>query len=401
MPAGSATKWLVPNLSTAAGLLSLYDTSAFGGAFRLGPEPDIGNNRQVQEKDTGGYFQADMETKIAGMPLRGNIGVRVVDTDMTSSGYTFLTGVAVPVTVNKKYQDTLPSLNLALEVRDDLLLRFGASKVMTRPDLGSLSPGASLSVSGSSRSVTVGNPNLEPFRANAYDVALEWSVAKGGLASVALFQKDIGSLVQTLTINGPFTGNPFGLPDNLATAACGATVGCSPSANWNFSAPINSQGGTVKGFELNYQQPFRFLPGLLENTGVITNYTYASSRVGYLNSAGAVVATRDLTGLSRNAYAATAYYEDDKVSLRFSAAYRQKYLTRVPGQEAGTDVDGTNSTLNFDASLQYTINEHLKLSLEGINLTDEAQDQFNDSSNRVSYYHHTGREVLFGVHYRF
>jgi TonB-dependent receptor len=401
MPAGSTTRWLVPNLATATGLLSLNDPTAYGGAFRLGPEPDLGNNRRVRETDSGEYFQADIKTSVAGFPLRGNIGVRIVDTDMTSSGYTFLTGAAVPITVNKKYQDTLPSLNLALELRDDLLLRFGASKVMTRPDLGSLSPGASLSVSGSSRSVTVGNPNLDPFRANSYDVAVEWSLARGGLASVALFKKDIGSLVQTLTVNGPFTGNPFGLPDSLAIAACGATVGCSPSSSWNFSAPINSKGGTVKGFELNYQQPFRFLPGLLENTGVITTYTYASSRIGYLNSAGVVTATRDLTGLSRNAYSATGYYEDEKVSLRFSAAYRQKYLTRVPGQEAGTDFDGTNGTLNFDASFQYTLNDHLKLTVEGINLTDEVQDQFNDSSNRVSYYHHTGREFLVGMQYRF
>ena len=401
IPAGTPTSWLVPNLATASGLLSLYNPTAFGGAFALGPQPDIGNNRQVREQDSGEYFQADFKSQVWNFPFRGNIGFRVVDTEMNSSGYTFLTGAAVPVQVNKKYNDVLPSFNLAVDMRDDLLLRFGASQVMTRPDLGSLSPGASLSVSGSSRSVTVGNPNLDPFRAKAYDVAVEWSLSQGGLASVALFKKDIDSLVQTLSINGPFTGNPFGLPDSLAIAACGTTNGCSPSANWTFSAPINAQGGTVKGFELNYQQPFRFLPGLLQNTGVITNYTYASSRIGYLNSAGAVVATRDLTGLSRNAYNATAYYEDDTFSLRFSAAYRQKYLTRVPGQEAGTDVDGTNSTLNFDASFQYTLNDHLKLTLQALNLTDEVQDQYNDSSNRVSYYHHTGRELLFGVNYRY
>ena len=73
----------------------------------------------------------------------------------------------------------------------------------------------------------------------------------------------------------------------------------------------------------------------------------------------------------------------------------------VPGQEAGTDVDGTNSTLNVDASLQYTLTRHFKLTVEGINLTDEFQDQFNDSSDRVSFYHHTGREVLFGARYTY
>ena len=43
-----------------------------------------------------------------------------------------------------------------------LLVRFGAAKVMTRPNLGQLTPGAAVSVSGNNRTVTAGNPYLEP-----------------------------------------------------------------------------------------------------------------------------------------------------------------------------------------------------------------------------------------------
>ena len=64
-------------------------------------------------------------------------------------------------------------------------------------------------------------------------------------------------------------------------------------------------------------------------------------------------------------------------------------------------LEGANSTLNVDASVQYTWNQHLKFTLEGINLTDQFQDQFNDSSNRLSFYHHTGREILVGVRYTY
>jgi iron complex outermembrane receptor protein len=165
--------------------------------------------------------------------------------------------------------------------------------------------------------------------------------------------------------------------------------------------PVNTKGGPVKGFEVNYQQSFDFLPGPLKHTGALLNFTRVTSSIDYINGAGAVVATDDLTGLSRRSYNATIYYEDSKFSARVSAAYRSKYLTRVPGAEAGTDVDGTNKTFNLDASAQYTWNEHLKFTLEGINLTDEFQDQFNDSSNRLSFYHHTGREILVGVRYTY
>ncbi|OIQ64136.1 TonB dependent receptor [mine drainage metagenome] len=272
---------------------------------------------------------------------------------------------------------------------------------MSRPDLGSLTPGATVSVSGAARTVTAGNPNLDPFRAKAYDLSFEWYYQPEALISVAFFKKDVESFVQTLSTNTAFSGNPFGIPDSVAVAACGSASGCSPSANWTFSTPVNTPGGKLTGYEVSFQQPFKFLPGPLANTGVLLNYTHVDSSIQYLNSAGAVVATNDLTGLSRKSYNATLYYEDAKISARVSAAYRAGYLTKVPGQETGTAYDGTNETLNVDASFAYTLNDHLKITAEGVNLTDEFQDQFNGAQNLVSFYHHTGREFIFGVRYTY
>ena len=85
-PAGTAVNWLVPNLNVANSLLSLYDQTAFGGAFHIGPEPALGNNNSVTEKDTGGYIQADWHTELGSWPFRGNVGVRYVKTDQTASG---------------------------------------------------------------------------------------------------------------------------------------------------------------------------------------------------------------------------------------------------------------------------------------------------------------------------
>ncbi len=401
-PAGTAVNWLVPNLGVANSLLSLYDQTAFNGAFRLGSEPALGNNNGVREKDTGGYLQADWHTMIGSMPFRGNVGVRYVHTDETATGFTFLAGAPVGITASRKYSDTLPALNMVLEPMDNFLIRFAAAKVMARPNLGNLTPSVTVSVSGATHSVTAGNPNLDPFRAKAYDLSFEYYFNKDSLISLAFFRKDIDSFVQTKQQTAVFHGNSFGIPDSVAVAACGTLVGCdATNTQWTFTVPVNTPGGPVEGFEINYQQAFKFLPGLLANTGALINYTHVKSSIDYVNGAGVVVATNDLTGLSRESYNATLYYEDERISARVSAAYRSKYLTRVPGQEAGTDVDGTNSTFNLDASFQYTWNQHLKFTLEGINLTDEFQDQFNDSSNRVSFYHHTGREFLVGFRYNY
>ena len=43
----------------------------------------------------------------------------------------------------------------------------------------------------------------------------------------------------------------------------------------------------------------------------------------------------------------------------------------------------------------------LRLTLEGVNLTDEYQSQYVDSRQMLSVYHHTGREFLAGVRYTF
>lgn len=403
VPAGTVTTWLVPDLSVAKSVLGLYDETSFGGAFRLGPEPALNNNSSVREEDRGVYVQADWRTEIGGMPFRGNVGVRYVETEQSAKGFGFLGGAPVEIEAKTKYSDTLPSINMVLEPVENFLIRAAAAKVMSRANLGQLTPGATVNVSGASRTVAAGNPNLEPFRAKAYDLSFEWYFNRGSLVSLALFKKDIGSFVQNRQTITTFNNNPFGIPDSVAIAACGNLAGCdTTTTQWQFTVPVNTEGGPLKGFELSYQQAFTdILPGFLANTGLILNYTHVKSSIDYVNGAGVVVATDDLIGLSRKSYNATVYYEDDRFSARVSVAHRSGFYTRVPGAEAGTDFDGTNGTLNVDASLQYTWNDHLKFTLEGVNLTDEFQDQYNDSSDRVSFYHHTGREFLVGVRYTF
>jgi outer membrane receptor protein involved in Fe transport len=76
----------------------------------------------------------------------------------------------------------------------------------------------------------------------------------------------------------------------------------------------------------------------------------------------------------------------------------------VPASNAfpAQDAEGTNETLNVDLSASYTLNDHLSFSLEGLNLTDEFNDQFIDSnSNRVVVYTHTGRQYFVGARYKF
>ena len=168
------------------------------------------------------------------------------------------------------------------------------------------------------------------------------------------------------------------------------------------TTPINTSGGRLTGFEINVQQPFSFLPGAFKNMGVLLNYTQVKSKIDYLVSpTSATVIRDDLLNLSPKSANATLYYEDDTISARVSMSKRSSFLTRVPGQN-NNDVEGKNGTTNVDLSLTFKLGSGLELTLEGVNLSNEANDQFiSRARNSAVVYNVTGREYLVGLRYKF
>ena len=89
-------------------------------------------------------------------------------------------------------------MNLALDVTNEFIVRFAAAKVMARPQIGNsfsganyLVPTTSLAAGGPNFTASIGNVELDPFRATTYDLSFEWYFAPQSLLSLALFYKDI------------------------------------------------------------------------------------------------------------------------------------------------------------------------------------------------------------------
>ncbi|MDB5457522.1 MAG: TonB-dependent receptor [Caulobacter sp.] len=398
LPAGVVTSWLVPDIQKFASQLGIFSNT---GIYKLGTLENTsarGATGSVTEDDRGAYVMGKFRTQVAGFPLRGDLGVRYSETKQTSSGYAAVGTAINLVTAERTYHNTLPSLNLTLEATPDLQIRFGAAKTIARPSLGSLSPGGDVSVqgvNGSNRSFSSGNPDLAATASNNLDLSIEWYPQKGAVYAAGLFQKDIGTFAQTLRTTAPY--NTLGLPPELI-----AGTGALPTDDFEVTKPVNTKGGKLRGLELNVQQPFTFLPGFWSHFGVLANYTYVKSDIQYLTSAapGAPTVTATLVGLSKNAANGTLYYETDRFSIRGSLAYRSGYLTQVPGRN-GNFVEGVNSTLNVDAQASYDLNDHLQISLEALNLTDEFNDKYVDVSDRPWVYMHTGRQYYVGARYTF
>ncbi|EXS69868.1 TonB-dependent receptor [Sphingobium sp. Ant17] len=390
-PAGTTTQWLVPNLAAGTDFTNLYGRT---------PTIDAGNTRSVVEETKGGYIQFDAKGDIFGLEYAANAGIRYVRTNQSSIGL----NNAVPVEVSRSYEDWLPAMNIAFFPHRDFVVRASVADVMTRPSLGNLTPGGS--VDGFNYRVSFGNPNLSPFRATAYDLALEWYFAPQSIASVAIFKKDVQSFPIGQTINGTFAST--GLPLSVIPPSSPAAGQPERDEGWAINTIVNGTGASLKGIELSVQAPFTFLPGFLSRFGGIANATFVDSSADYTVAGPAVVpgggtvsSVRNATlfGLSKRAFNGTIYYEDAKFSARVSASYRSGYIDQNSG--TGNVFEGYNSTINVDASMRYKLTDWIELSLEGINLTDDYRDRYTDlDANRNYEQLHYGRTIQLGARFK-
>lgn len=370
------------------------------GVFELvgiGPNSQaLGSNFSVNEQVTGGFVQMDFETNLLPFTTRGNLGVRYVRTDVETTGYVILPAPLFfqAAVIERTYDDLLPSLNLAAEITPDFQLRLSGARVMSRPPLSLLNPGGTISTV--SRGLSIGNPNLDPVRANTLDLAAEYYFGTGGLVSLGLFYKDIESTVQVVRRLVPFSET--GLPPSILQGSQ-----ATPDDLFQVTRAVNAKGGPLEGFEINYQQPFTFLPGFLSKLGALVNYVQVSSEVDYVVGANAdQTVTTDLAGLSKHSANGTLYYDDGKFSIRASLNYRSGYLVTVPSGGPGSDVDGVRSSIFVDASSSYAVTDRLRLTLEAQNLTNEWTAQYSDSRRKDPLYQTlTGRTYTMGASYRF
>lgn len=372
MPGGTDTAWVSPNVAAAAALIDLYNIPG---------TPNAGNIRNVEEEDVGAWVQLDFDLMLGTIPVRGDIGVRYVETTTTSTG---LVNGTDSVTVERSYDDTLPALNLVFELHEDFLVRAAVAEVMARPSLGDLTPGGSLdSFNGPPFEYDAGNPGLDPYRATNFDLSLEWYFADESLVSLGLFTKDVDSFfLSSGSVIVPYSqsGLPVTLPPASSPLRVALDAGQDPDIE--LSQTTNGGSASLDGFEFVYQQSFGFLPSFLANTGFTGNYTHVDSD--------------EILGFSEDAWNATVWYEDDRLSARLSAAYRDPYRTVAPNA-SGRDERGYDSTMNVDLALAYQLTDSFELMFEAINLTDEYEQQVFDAGDLVNVYHHFGTEYIFGV----
>ncbi len=407
--------WLMPSLSKIENAIQ-YNCNCVNqyGDFRLltNTTKAAPTNQQAAEQDDSSYFQFDFNHDLLGMPVRGNLGVRYVTTHEDVQGIQVnKAGTAFNVVdVKRTYSDTLPALNIIIEPLQNVNVRFAASKAMARAPMQSLVPNGTLDLTAGTPTYSGGNPLLNPERSTDYDLNVEWYPNKDALISVGGFYKDITSYIQNLSYTG--TLGDLGLSQDEITAQAGGITGLTPSTAATIKNFVNTPGGILRGWEFNVQDSFTFLPWYFKNLGGVFNYTHVSSQIAYYTTASSTsgVVKANLLGMSPNSWNATLYYSTPKFEARLTASHRDRYLQLLlPGSSA--DFQGKNAITDVDAQATYTINKHLSIVAQGINLTNVPDSDSFDSyggalpgvnvPNAMLEYLKDGRQYYFGFRYKY
>ncbi len=376
--------WLEGNIAAVQDFYGLTD-------FALTDANTISSTvYDLAEQTNALYLLYHHDSELAGSPLRSRLGLRFFDTQMSSQGVSYMQ----PASINRNYSGYLPSLDLAYELTEDLIWRAGLSKNITRPSLGAMAFSVNVSQTSLGETdigqISAGNPELQPFESDNFDMALEWYFENAGLASMAVFYKDINNFIVTKTEQRRYS--ELGLPADLLPD--GKTV----NDIFNLSSPQNSGSSNVQGFELALQRDLDFLPAPFQHSGIIANYTWADGDTLYPNVENSGQSQRKaFPGLSKQSYNLTLYYETKVWGARLATAYRSKYITAVESGSIDDDERGYHASTNLDFSAYYRFNANLKLNLEALNLTNQRDELYSDSSDRAYNSTYSGRTYMLGV----
>jgi TonB-dependent receptor len=399
---GSNTSWVSPSIDGWVNELGFYGLAA---------AEDRGNVREVEERSVAGYLQASGEVPLAKLRLLYNAGVRYVRTYQTSAGYLSTSWVEIE---RDPYDDVLPSASAALWLTDDVVTRVAGARVMSRPELGDLSPGAT--VDSFNFDITANNPYLDPTRAWSGDLGVEWYFADESILGLAGFVKKIDSFPETVSTTDTFasTGYSTDLLQPTSPAAMNPEGTCNnPAGCWEITRRVNGGGATILGTELGFAAPFvafaKGLPVVLRDMGVTGNYTFIHSRFPWEFSGNQI--QERLAGLSTHSANATLYYDDSRFSLRGSLAWRSQYIS-APGSDLNIPSVAANQNGNLfsldepeprlDMSSSFKITKSVQITAEALNLTNAANSTFVDiDARRPQTYAVSGRTFFLGARYSF
>ena len=356
----------------------------------------------VTEQTWAGYVQGNVETTLFGLPARGDVGVRVIRTEINSLGVSRalatapgdepdeldITQVGDPIinVETNSFWNVLPSANLSLELNPDLLLRLAAYRAIARPDPEAMS--AALGVDNRSDATSIGqaisaagNPALEPLQSWNGDVSLEWYAASTTSVSFAAYYKSL----QT------------GFDTDLSTVEL--IVDGAPR-DVTIARTVNSDDTSrIFGFEFTGQHQFDFGLGFQVSYNFAdSNFSFPDPTIGRNGESLAVfIEDANIPGYSRHSFNGTVFYETGPFNARLAYKWRSEYFK--PFRNTSNRFAGDQGFLDFSTS--YDITDNVEVRFQVLNLLDEPNLLYRPTRDSLAESDFSGRRFFLGLRGRF
>jgi len=346
-------------------MVSYVESGKWLAAGASMPKPSIfaaaeftAGNWNIQEDIDAAYAQANFKAD----NIRGNFGVRYVKTSVNSAGYVCKPGAACNAPADwswqvtkKSYDNVLPSVNIIVDAREDLVFRFAAAQVIARPNYADMTNYFWLSdgiLTGGG-----GNPALEPYKSSNVNASAEWYFQPQAILSAEVFYKDISNYILQRT-----------QPESYFNQSQGRVT------TYQISRPFNAGSAEVKGLALAYQQNYA------HGFGLLANYTYADAS----GQDGA-----PLPYSSKNQVNVSPFYEMGPFSARATFTWRSKYFT---GVDRGDNMF-VRASKTLDATVGYVVTKNVTASISGQNLLDSEYYAYANTTALPRGVYRTGRKL--------
>jgi TonB-dependent receptor len=405
------SNWTIsdPSYFDAIQPVSVYpggDLSALGYNIQYGDGQYARYNFTYRTGNKAAFLQGKYSLTLFGIPVRGNIGVRYEELVSKTDALTKVSSAGGPLgapsdfkytTFKSKHNYTLPSAIIVADLTDKLVLRLADYKSYAAPLIRQNTPVSvvgtpSLDASGNtSVSLTYGNPNLHPYTAESQDISLEWYNRRGSVVSLAYYQKTIAGFIASIVDKSllcPTDASQYGLGTltwDSATATCQSSLAApgtkyyvNASGSMNYEQPIH-----VRGYELNVQQNFDWLPKPFNNLGTVFNYTNTKA-AGRIN--GAVVTLNNVSPQSVNW---VTYYETKKWGIRATYSWRAAYAPSTFYQAINSIMVAARD--QWDVSATYNLSDRFSIQFSGFNLTNQEVYRYTNQPELPAYHDLDGR----------
>ncbi len=350
------------------------------------PASYLNNSWALEQTNNAAYAQLNFSNG----PVRGNVGVRYVDSKTAGSGFVY-GGTPTLTDLDSKWQTQtrkedflLPSVNLVYDTSSDWVFRFGASKVIAWAPYNQMVNNTFLNdttLTGSG-----GNAALSPYESWNYNLSAEYYFAPQSVVAWSLFYKKIDNYIDTSAVterqyNSIRDTSPATWANIVGTNGCAADGYC----DYSIQRPRNAGSGHIKGFNISFQQPFGE-----SGFGLTANYTYANGE----NNSG-----DPLPYQSRNSIALSPYFEKGPINARLTYNWRDSYL--AGGYVAGSAPASVDDYAELGASFGYTFTENWSLTLDAQNLLNEEYFQYLGDKDHLASRYKSGRRYMATVHFKF